>query len=107
MVNSFALPSRFAVVSLVCALLHNAIMIGLDRPHVHYLLSAVASFVTVVLIGYGLHVAYTFREAASLASFGRYAAGMAANYPVTVALLYFMCDVAGRRCRSPHRWQPC
>lgn len=88
-------PSRFAVVGLVCALLHNVIMIGLDRAHVHYALAAVVSFAVVVLAGYALHVSFTFREEASLGSFWRYVVGMAANYPITVALLFLMCDVAG------------
>jgi putative flippase GtrA len=93
--SRLVLPSRFALVGLFCALLHNAIMIGLDRWHVHYALSAVISFAVVALAGYALHVSFTFRERASLASAWRYTAGMAANYPVTVALLFVMCDVAG------------
>lgn len=88
-------PSRYAIVGLACALLHNVIMIGLDRWHLHYALSALVSFAVVVLVGYALHVSYTFREQTSLASLWRYTVGMATNYPLNVALLFLMCDVAG------------
>lgn len=88
-------PPRYAIVGLACAILHNAIMIGLDRWHVHYAASALVSFVVVVLAGYALHVSFTFRERPSFASLWRYIAGMAANYPLNVALLFLMCDIAG------------
>jgi putative flippase GtrA len=90
-----ATSSRFAIVGLVCALAHNAILIGLDRWHIHYAISCVVSYVVVVLVGYALHVRFTFSERASVASFWRYALSMAANYPLMLALLFVMCDVAG------------
>ena len=92
--NRLPTPSRYAIVGLACALLHNVIMIGLDYWHVHYAASALVSFVVVVLAGYALHISFTFREQASFASLWRYTAGMATNYPLNVALLFLMCEIA-------------
>ena len=88
-------PFRFVLVGLACAVLHNVIMIGLDRWNVHYALSSMVSFVVVVLFGYALHVRFTYGVAPGLASFWRYGVSMAANYPMTLALLFVMCDLAG------------
>jgi putative flippase GtrA len=93
--KSLALPTRFLVVGLFCAVAHNAIMLGADRWHIHYAVSCAISYVVVVLLGFALHVRFTFQETPSLGSFWRYAVSMAANYPFTLALLFLMCDVAG------------
>jgi putative flippase GtrA len=87
--------SRFLVVGLLCAVAHNAIMLGADRWHLHYVVSCAISYVLVVLFGFALHVRFTFQETPSFAAFWRYAVSMAANYPFTLALLFLMCDVAG------------
>jgi putative flippase GtrA len=86
---------RFAAVGVICAVAHNAIMLGLDRWQVHYALSCALSYVVVVVLGYKLHVHFTFEKVAHGASFWRYAAGMAANYPLTLLLLFAMCDLVG------------
>jgi putative flippase GtrA len=88
-------PVRFALVGLACAVLHNAIMLGLDQLRVHYAVSSALSYAIVVVLGYALHVRFTFEHTAHGASFWRYAAGMAANYPLTFGLLFVMCDIAG------------
>jgi putative flippase GtrA len=88
-------PTRFAIVGFVCAGTHNAILIAADLWHIHYALSCAISYVAVVLLGFALHVRYTFQRPASAASFWRYCLSMAANYPATLALLFLMCDIAG------------
>jgi putative flippase GtrA len=89
------LASRFLAVGLLCAVAHNAIMLGADHWHIHYAVSCAVSYVLVVLLGFVLHVRFTFQETPSLAAFWRYAISMAANYPFTLALLFLMCDIAG------------
>ena len=93
--TAIGMPARFVMVGLVCAAAHNAIMIAGDWWHIHYAVSCVLSYAIVVVLGFALHVRFTFGQQASLDSFGRYALAMAANYPVTLALLFVMCDVAG------------
>lgn len=86
-------PTRFAIVGFVCAATHNAILLGADLWHVHYALSCAMSYVVVVVLGFALHVRYTFQRPPIAASFWRYALSMAANYPITLALLFLMCDI--------------
>lgn len=90
---ALALPTRFVLVGLVCAGLHNAILIVGDHWKLHYAVSCVISYAVVVVLGFALHVSFTFRQDPSLSSFWRYALSMAANYPLTLALLFVMCDV--------------
>jgi len=91
----FAVPTRFALVGLACAAAHNVIVVAADRWHIHYALSCLLSYVVVVILGFVLHVHFTFQQAPTVASFWRYAISMAANYPITLALLFVMCDIAG------------
>jgi len=86
---------RFLLVSGVCALTHNAIMIGGDRLGLHYALSSLVSYAVVVVVGFCLHVGFTYQETASLRSFLRYALAMAANYPLSLALMFVQCDLIG------------
>jgi putative flippase GtrA len=82
--------SRYLIVGFTCAVLHNAILIGLDRLSVHYTISSAVSFVVVVQVGYLMHTTLTYRAPRGLSSFARYALAMSANYPLIVALLFLM-----------------
>lgn len=87
---------RFYSVGLACAFLHNAIMIGGDRLGLHYVASNLISFCVVVAVGYLLHSGWTFPSAErSHASFTRYALGMAANLPLSLAGMFFLVGLAG------------
>src|SRR5512138_3056818 len=87
---------RFYSVGLLCALLHNAIMIGGDWLGLHYAVSNVVSFCAVVVVGYRLHSGWTFPGAVrGQASFARYALSMAANLPLSLAGMFLLVDLAG------------
>jgi putative flippase GtrA len=83
-------------VSLACALLHNAVMIGTDLVGLHYVLSSLVSFATVVCFGYWLHGAWTFpaAERGGL-PFTRYALSMSLNLPAFIAGMYVCVQFAG------------
>lgn len=87
---------RFFSVGLMCALLHNAIMIGGDRLGLHYVASSFVSFAIVVLAGYLLHSAWTFPGAErGVMSFARYTLTMALNLPLSLAGMFLFVDLAG------------
>ena len=77
-----------------CALLHNVVIIGLDRVGVHYTIASVVSFFLVAATGFLLHCAITFRTRATLRSFIRYLGAMAFNLPLSVVALFLFHDVA-------------
>ena len=89
------IAARFLSVGLICALLHNAIVITASFWHIHYAIACVISYVVVVVLGFALHTRFTFKQPPTLAAFWRYSLGMAANYPLTLALLFVLCDLAG------------
>jgi putative flippase GtrA len=86
---------RYIFVGLTCALLQNAVIIGLDLLGVHYAVSVLIAYVGVVAYGFTQHCYFTFEQRPSAKSFLRYATGMATNYPIYVALMFVFCDGAG------------
>jgi putative flippase GtrA len=87
---------RFFTVGLMCALLHNAIMIGGDWAGLHYVATSFISFAIVVAVGYWLHSGWTFPGAArGRTPFARYALTMAANLPLSIAGMFVLVDLAG------------
>jgi len=86
---------RFFTVGLVCALLHNAIMIAGDWAGLHYVASSLLSFAIVVTVGYWLHSGWTFPGAKrGRTPFARYALTMAANLPLSIAGMFVFVDLA-------------
>jgi putative flippase GtrA len=86
---------RYILVGLTCALMHTAIMIGCDALGFHYVVASLISFTIVLICGFALHCYFTFEQPPSARSFLLYAASMAMNLPVWIALLFLFCDVAG------------
>ena len=87
---------RFFSVGLLCALLHNAIMIGGDWLGLHYVASSFVSFAIVVLVGYWLHSSWTFpgTQRGGM-TFSRYTLTMALNLPLSLAGMFVLVDLAG------------
>lgn len=86
---------RYTFVGATCALVHNAVMIGGHFAGWHYVVSTVASYVIVVVLGYLLHTRFTFRAAGSWAGFVKYAVPMAGNFPASLALMFVLSDLIG------------
>ncbi len=87
---------RFLTVGLACAVLHNVIMIAGDAFGLHYVVSSVLSYALVVVAGYGMHSAWTFPGAErGRMPFARYAVSMSVNFPLFVAGMYALVDLAG------------
>ena len=84
----------YPAVAGLCALLHNAIVIGLDRIGVHYAIASTISFFAVAATGYLLHCAITFRTPPAVRSFIRYLGAMAFNLPLSIVALFLFHDVA-------------
>jgi putative flippase GtrA len=90
------LAGRFLTVGLACALLHNVIMITGAWLGMHYVASSFASFAVVVLFGYWLHTAWTYRGAErGHVSLARYALTMSANLPLFIAGMFVCVELAG------------
>jgi putative flippase GtrA len=85
--------TRFVVVGALCAVITNAAIILLVRAGLGSVTATIVAFVPVLLLGYALHAAFTFRRARSGISFGRYAFAMAANFPITIGAIYVLCDL--------------
>jgi putative flippase GtrA len=88
-----AQPGRYAVNGLVCALAHNAVMIGGDAAGLHYLPATILSFFLVGGLGYALHVKSTFRQSLRFGSYARFMAGLSLGFPVSLPVMFLLCDV--------------
>ncbi|WP_155265309.1 GtrA family protein [Sphingomonas segetis] len=71
----------------MCALLHNALVIGLASGGIPYPLALVISFLVTVPIGYLFHSAVTFGEPRSWGRLMRFMAGSLAGFGWSAALM--------------------
>jgi putative flippase GtrA len=85
----------YAMVSGLCWLISNAILIASDRANFPLSLSIGLSYMLVVVIGYLLHSWISFRQALSLPAFGRYALAMSLNIPLAFAAIWLLRDAVG------------
>lgn len=85
----------YLTVAVICVLLNNAILIGLDWAGVHYIISAFIAALIVIPASYALHISLTYRVDADAVSFWRYAALQSLNTPATIALLFLIHDLGG------------
>jgi len=85
---------RYLLVGIACAVLYNVTVIAGDFLGLHYATSTLIAFAIVVPGGYGLHSLFTFGHELSARALFRYALGMAANLPLSIALMFLFCDVA-------------
>jgi putative flippase GtrA len=85
--------TRYVMVGGLCAVLANGAIILLVRAGLGTVAATIIAFVPVLLVGYALHAAFTFRRQPSGLSFGRYSVAMAANFPIWIGALYILCDL--------------
>lgn len=90
-------PLRHGLVSGLCLVTHNVVVIGADSAGAGLLGATLASFAVVVGLGYSLHARYTFAVAPSWRGFARYAGAMAASVPLSLLLLGLFVEVVGWR----------
>lgn len=88
--RQFSLP--YGIISATCLLAHNAIMIGADAMGFSIWKGLAISFACIVVLGFGLHSRFTFRQPFNVKAFGRYAFAMAANIPLSYVTLW-LCHV--------------
>ncbi len=87
--------ARFVLVGGLCALLNNVAVVYLVHWRLGTVLASIVAFGPVLAIGYGLHLRFTFDREPSWGSFLRYLLATATNFPLWVAGLYLLHDLAG------------
>jgi putative flippase GtrA len=85
---------RYVAVGAFCAVLNNILLIGVVDAGVDYLRALCLVCLPMLIIGFALHVTITFETKPTLAAFFRYSVGILANYPLWIASLFLLCDVA-------------
>ncbi|MCI4678367.1 GtrA family protein [Rhodoblastus acidophilus] len=77
---------RYLSVGVVCAVTHNAIMIGGDFLHASFALDFAISYLIVTPLGYSLHVRHTFKTSPNWHGLWRYAGANAAGAQISFIL---------------------
>jgi hypothetical protein len=80
----------YSVAALALALLHNAIMIGLDWLGVHYLFCQLASAAVLLPVGYLTMSSAIFRTPRSWTAFAGYSIVLISNLPISLALIWLL-----------------
>ena len=84
---------RYAIGGVLCALIHNIIMISLDRAGFDYKISLLISFVVTAPLGYVFHSAITFQKAANWQRLQRYLVGVTSGFFVSALFMFLFCTV--------------
>lgn len=93
MLKRAAIP--YLLVSGICLLLHNVVMITAMHRSFPLVMAVALSFCIVVATGYVLHSLLSFRQPLSLRRFWRYAAAMSLNMPLALVTIWLWKDIAG------------
>jgi len=81
---------RYGIVSLICFIVNNALLIGLDAMHVPLGLTLLISAGLMILLGFVLQALITFSVPLTWAAFGRYTLVMLPNIPGAYILLWLL-----------------
>lgn len=90
-----AQAARYTGVGAICAVANNAVMILGGCAGAHYVPLSLLSFVIVTPLGYLLHSWFTFKVKLSLYDFLRFAAGLAAAFPLYFVVMTTLCSGFG------------
>lgn len=88
-------PRRYMVAGLICATIHNGIMLASDAAGVHYIAALVVSFVVLTPTGYMLQSFYTFERNLEPRRFLRFSGGMLAGFPLNFLLMALLISGIG------------
>lgn len=86
---------RYTLVSVFCALLHNAILIAMDATGFGILACQAASAAVLLPVGFVLQSRVTFGSDRSWRGFARYSAALITNFPVALLALWISRDLSG------------
>jgi putative flippase GtrA len=84
---------RYLGVGIFCAGFYNVLLISIVLTGIGYVNATMIAFFPMCLVGYGMHVGFTFEKAASLRDFLRYCLGALIAYPIWLTLLFFLFDI--------------
>ena len=84
---------RYGLVSVVCALVNNLLLIVAAAAGISPLACAVGVIAPMLALGFSLQARWVFRAPATWAGFWRYSLGVLSNQPLFVVLIFFFCDV--------------
>lgn len=85
----------YAMVSGLCWIMSNAVLIAGDWANLPLSLSIGLSYALVAVTGYGLHTLVSFQQPLAWAAFARYALAMSLNIPVAFAAVWLWRDSVG------------
>ena len=84
---------RYLSVGVVCALLHNLIVISANHLGLYYLFALLLSFIVVTPTGYVLHTLHTFDEPVSWSRFARFTSGIIGGTLISWVIMFVLCTL--------------
>lgn len=92
--NRLRFLPRYGLVSLLCVLINNLLLIGFDSIGLHYSLCVLLSVATMLPLGFFLQGSFTFGADLHWPAFRRYALALIGNLPLAVGLMWLIRDLA-------------
>jgi putative flippase GtrA len=84
---------RYLSVGVVCAALHNLVVISAAWLGLHYLLALLLWAIIVTPTGYALHTSYTFGASFSWSRFMRFASGILSGALLSLVVMFVLCTL--------------
>jgi putative flippase GtrA len=84
---------RYLSVGVICAALHNIIVITAAWLGLYYMFALLLSFIVVTPTGYVLHSLHTFSARFSWKQFARFTSGIIAGVPLALAIMFVLCTL--------------
>lgn len=88
----FRKAGSYGLVSIICFVLNNLLLIGMDRLGQPLWLTLTVSAISMILLGYFLQSFLTFGVTPNWPAFGRYTLMMLPNLPAAYGLLWLLND---------------
>ena len=88
-------PARYLTVGAVCALINNAMLIGLSLMGLHYLACIAINFAVMVPLSYLLHARWTFAAPVAWKNLAAYTAGSISSLVLASLFIAILCGPLG------------
>lgn len=86
---------RYTTISAICFVVQNVVLISSDLVGLHFEVAVLLSTAILIPSGFLLQSYFTFRTKRNWTAFFRYAAAMASNLPLSMALAWIFCGLLG------------
>jgi putative flippase GtrA len=85
--------TRYTIVSVICLIIQNIILISSDFTSLHYQTAVILSTIVLIPVGFLLQAYFTFSVERTFSAFFRYSVALSLNLPLTMLIAWILCGI--------------